>query len=88
MFIVNVHKAVSLVDHMLLASAGVLEHSAAEEAKVTKLDTLGNVGKESFQTDAAIHIGDEEGMALSHVVETTLNTCTFLVTEETNTKRV
>lgn len=77
-----------LVDHVLLASTGVLEHPTAEEAKVAELDALCDVGQQSFEADHTVYILDKEGMSLAHVVEAALDTRALLVAEETDTEGV
>lgn len=77
-----------LVHHVLLTSAGIPEHLAAEQAKISQLNPLSNVSQETFQTDNAINIEDEEGMLLSHVIKAFLHSIHLLVTEETDTKRI
>lgn len=42
-FVAGIHKAVSFVHHMLLASSGVLEHLAAKETQIREMDLLSNM---------------------------------------------
>jgi hypothetical protein len=43
MLIIDIHKAMRLVHHVLLAAAGISEHFIAEKAKIAKLDALCNI---------------------------------------------
>jgi len=59
-FVLGVHETVAFVHHMLLATSRVAEHLAAEETKVTQLDTLSYVGKEALQASDAVDIENVE----------------------------
>ena len=50
MLIVDVHKTVRLVHHMLLATARVSEHLATEQAEIPKLNSLCYVCEKTLQT--------------------------------------
>jgi hypothetical protein len=82
-----VHKAVSFVYHMLLTSAGILEHFATEKAQITKLNTFCNICEQTLERDNTINIEDEERVLNTHVVEAFLDSFAFLVAEKTDSQR-
>ena len=47
--VVNIHKAMRFVHHMLLAASSISKHLAAEKAEITKLNSLSNIGQQSFE---------------------------------------
>ena len=80
--ILHVHDAVALVAHVLLASPGVAELFAAEEAEIADVDSLGHVCEQALEVDEAVDIENGEGMLDSHVVEALLDAVVLLIAEE------
>lgn len=62
-----------LIHHVLLAATRIPKHLAAEEAKVTELHTLCNIGQKTLERGHTVNIEDIEGVLVSHVVEALLD---------------
>jgi hypothetical protein len=68
MLIINVHKTMSLVHHMLLAASRISKHLATEKTEISKLDSFSYIGEESLQRGHTINVEDVERVLLSHVI--------------------
>jgi hypothetical protein len=60
------------IHHVLLTTAGIPEHLAAEEAEVAELDAFCNIGQETFQGCHTINVEDVERVLQTHVVQALL----------------
>jgi hypothetical protein len=88
MLIFNVHEAVRLVHHVLLAAARVAEHLVTEEAEVAELYSLCNIGQKTFKRGHTVDVKDVEGMLDTHVVQAFLHSRELLITKKANAKGV
>lgn len=86
MLIINIHKAMCLIHHVLLAAASVPKHLTTEQTKVSKLDSLCNVSEQALQRGHTIDIKNVKGVPCSHMIEAFLHSTELFVTEEANSQ--
>jgi len=81
-FILWVHEAVLLVDHVLLAPSVVLERLVAVQTQVPQVYPLCQIRQQPFEVDDAVDFEDEEGVGQAHVVQALLHSLMLLVAEQ------